>query len=286
MSDTETKIADTQGEYLRAVRSGQRLTDASWQPCRIVLTTERMILEGKERTELPLAAMDRLEDRYDVNQQTATVADYVAVHTDDDVFLVTASDHESFETALYRGALDGAIIFVNHPAVEGGVVQDTAWVRARVSVSRETLRLALEDGHAVPIERADIGHLQSEEKAVAGAERRVLAVEHTQEGISVETHLAGEQFHATVLEVMLGESADRNRANLDLSKTELRVVMALHSGVSPFEIPSFAGIDVEQCEEIFDRLIELDVVDVVCERTEVELTTKGRRVAGQTMGEG
>ncbi len=45
--------------------------------------------------------------------------------------------------------------------------------------------------------------------------------------------------------------------------------MALHSGVSPFDIPNFVGIDVEEIEEIFDRLIELDVISVLRERTEV-----------------
>jgi helix-turn-helix protein len=285
MSDTEKKITDTQGQYLQAVQSGQRLTDASWHPCRIVLTTERMVLMGEEKRELPLSAIERIDDRYDVNQQTASVANYVTVHMGDNVVLVTASDHEAFETDLYRAALNGAIIFVQHPAVEGGVIQNTEWIRARVKVSDQALKLALEDGRAVPIERADIGDLETEEKEVAGEERTILEVEHTQDGISVETHLAGEEFHATVLNVMLTESADRNRADLDLSNTESRVVMALHSGVSPFEIPSFAGIEVEKCEEIFDRLIELDVIDVVRERTEVQLTTKGRRVAGETMGE-
>jgi helix-turn-helix protein len=285
MSHTEKKIADSQGQYLQAVGSGQRLTDATWQPCRIVLTTERMVLMGEDERELPLSAIERIDDRFDVNQRTASVSNSVTVHLAADVILVNASDHAAFETDLFRAALDGEIIFVSHPAVEGGVVQNTECIRARVTVSNEALRRALDDGSAGPIERAEIGDLQTEEKDVAGEERTVLAVEHTLDDISVETHLAGPEFQATVLEMMLGESADRNRADLDLSNTELRVVMALHSGVSPFDIPSFAGIEVEQCEALFDRLIELDVIDVVRERTEVQLTTKGRRVAGETMGE-
>jgi helix-turn-helix protein len=59
--------------------------------------------------------------------------------------------------------------------------------------------------------------------------------------------------------------------------------MALHSGVSPFEMPEFVGADVEEVEAIYDRLIELDVIEVVRERTEVEMTAQGRSVAEKTM---
>jgi helix-turn-helix protein len=60
--------------------------------------------------------------------------------------------------------------------------------------------------------------------------------------------------------------------------------MALYSGVSPFAISDFVGIDVERVEEIYDELLELDVIEVVRERKEVALTPQGRRVAGEEMG--
>ncbi|MBV0925234.1 CheF family chemotaxis protein [Halomicroarcula limicola] len=285
MSDTEKKIADTRGQYLQAVSQGQRLTDAEWRNCRIVLTTERIALVGDSKRQIALSEIDRLTDRFDVNQQSAGVSEYVGFHVDDDVLLVTASNHAAFETDLYRAALDGAVVLAQHPALKGGVVQDTEWTKGRLKVSDETVRLALADGQAVDIDRADIGDLSVEEKQVSGAERTVIQVEHSEDDISVETHLAGEEFQATVLRTMLEDSAEANRADLDLSATEKRVIMALHSGVSPFDIPNFVGIDVEKTEAIFDRLVELDVISVLRERTEVALTTKGRRVAGDRMGE-
>ncbi|WP_225335076.1 CheF family chemotaxis protein [Halomicrobium urmianum] len=285
MSDTERKIADTRGQYLLAVQGGQRLTDADWRDCRVVLTNQRIALIADEKRQIPLSGIDRIADRFDVNQESASVADYLAFHVGEDVLLVSAADQDSFETDLYRAALDEAVIFVRHPAIEGGVVQDTEWTKGRVKVTDRALRLALADGQAVTVERADIGSLAVEERTVSGAERTVVEVEHSEDGVSVETHLAGEGFHATVLEVMLAESAERNRADLDLSNTEQRVIMALHSGVSPFDVPEFVGIDVDRTEEIFDRLIELDAISVVRERTEVQLTSKGRSVAGQSVGE-
>ncbi|NLV09920.1 CheF family chemotaxis protein [Halomicrobium sp. HM KBTZ05] len=285
MSDTEKKIADTRGQFMQAVQEGRERNDASWTACRIVLTTQRLVLISDGKRQISLQSIDRIADRHDVNQASAGVSNYVALHVGEDVLLVSAGEHEAFETDLYRASLNGEIILVQHPAVEGGVVQNTEWTKGRMKVTDEALQLALADGQAVEVERADIGGLTIEDKTVSGEERTVIEVEHTDDGISVETHLAGEEFHATVLQVMLEESAERNQADLDLSSTERRVIMALHSGVSPFDIPSFVGIDVEQSEEIFDRLIELDVISVVRERTEVQLTTKGRRVAGENISE-
>ena len=285
MSDTEKKIADMQGQYMQAVSQGKQLADAEWENCRIILTTERIALVSDGKRQIALSDVDRIADRFDVNQQSAGVSDYVGLHVGEDVILVSASDHEAFETDFYRASLDGEIILVQHPALKGGVVQDTTWTKGRLKVTDETLKLAMADGQAVDIDRADIGDLVIEEKQVSGEERTVIQVEHSEDDISVETHLAGEEFHATVLGTMLEDSAEQNRADLDLSMTEKRVIMALHSGVSPFDIPNFVGIDVEKTEEIFDRLLELDVISVVRERTEVALTTKGRRVAGDRMGE-
>jgi helix-turn-helix protein len=121
---------------------------------------------------------------------------------------------------------------------------------------------------------------------VDGEERAVVEVEHTEEGgTSVETHLSGREHHLSVLRRLLGAGAERNEADLDLDPVERRVIMALYSGVSPFGISEFLGIDVEKIEAIYDRLIELDVIEVERERTEVALTPQGRKVAGEAMGE-
>jgi helix-turn-helix protein len=61
--------------------------------------------------------------------------------------------------------------------------------------------------------------------------------------------------------------------------------MALYSGVSPFEIPSFLGMDVDDVEETFERLVELEVVEEVRIRREVALNSRGRNIASEAMNE-
>jgi len=61
--------------------------------------------------------------------------------------------------------------------------------------------------------------------------------------------------------------------------------MALYSGVSPFEIPSFLGMEVDGVEETFERLIDLEVVEEVRVRREVALNSRGRNIASEAMNE-
>jgi helix-turn-helix protein len=286
MSGSEKKIEDTQGKYLHAVKSGTELTDAEWEPCRVILTSERLALVSEEKLVVPLEDIDQMGGRYDVNDQAAVESEYSTLYVGEDVFLVTTGDHGAFETNFYRAILDGAVIYVKYPAVVGGVVKGTEWQRGRLKVTSEQVRMVLEDGQQFGIDRNDIGDFDTDKRQVAGERRSVLEVEHTdEESRSVETHLSGREHHISVLQQVLEEGAKRTRADLDLSSTERRVVMALYSGVSPFAISDFVGIDVESVEEIYDQLLELEVIEVVRERTEVALTAQGRKVAGEAMGE-
>jgi len=285
MSDSEKKITDVQGQFMQAMESGRRLDDADWQSCRIVLTDRRLVLVADGKKSVPLAAINEIGGRHDVNQRAAQVANYLALYVGDDIVLVAAAEHGEFETDFFHACLDGEILQVRHPAVEGGVVQETGWSKARIKITDEDVKFALADGDLVVVDRDDIGEVETEERTVLNEERRIIEVEHTEDGISVETYVTGDADDVSVLERVLEEGVERNRADLDLGPVEKQVVMALHSGVSPFEIPDFVGADVEEIEAIYDRLIELEVIEVVRERTEVEMTAQGRSVAGQTMGE-
>ncbi|MFW5956578.1 MAG: CheF family chemotaxis protein [Halorhabdus sp.] len=289
MSEGERKLLDDHGQYLQAVRDGRDVQDADWTQCRIVLTTARIVLLAEETRTIPLESVTDIGGRYDVNRNAAGIADYATIRyqrQDEEIVLLRTSDQDNFETDLYRAFVDNTIVTVQHPAVKGGVVQGADWQRAKIKLGDDAIKLAIEDGRYVTIDRDDIGEVETDEQSVDGQQRRVFEVEHTDEaGQSVETHLSGEGRQVTVLREVLEEGAERNRANIDLSPVEQQIIMALHSGVSPFDLPGFVGRDVEEIEEIFDRLIELDVIETIRERTEVEMTARGRQVASEAMGQ-
>lgn len=286
MTEGEHKLADTRGKFAQVIKNERKLSDAAWTGGRIILSNRRVVLAGSEgKRAIALAAIDGIGERYDLNQEIARVSDYVALELDDGVVLVAPEDPDGFETVLFRALLDREMVLAKHPAVEGGVVQDAEWHKARLKLEEESLALAMADGTFVEIELDDVGQVEEGERTVIDEKRRVVEVAHVEEGTSVQTYLAGPARRCSFVETLLGRGAERNQASLDLDETEKEVLMALYSGVSPFELPDFVGMDVDTVEETFDRLIDLDVLEEVRVRREVTLTTRGRNLASESINE-
>ena len=281
MAEEETPIADQQGRFAPVVRDGHKLSDIEWLPARLLLSDKRLVLATNDGTEtISLSAIDGVRSRTDVTEPIAKVSSYLSVQAGDDVTLVAPADHDAFEQALYNAILDQQAVLVDHPAVAGGVVQDSDWTKGRLTVDPGSVALATADGRLVEIEIDDVGQVDQTVTAVAGTDRPVVAVEHTEEDTVVETHVSAPRTRAAVLASLL-EAGVQARTDADLSEAETEVVMALYSGVSPFEIPEFVGMDVDRVEEIYDRLVEAGVLDRERVRREVELRPRGRHVASE-----
>lgn len=286
MSEGEHTLVDTQGKFLRVVQDGHKLNDASWVPGRIILTNKRVVVATDDgKLSIPLADIEDIGGRYDVNQAVASVSEYVSLRHGGNVVLVALPDTEGFKWGLYEALLDGGIVLAKHPAVEGGVIQETDWEKARISTERDSVGLAIASGSFVEIELADVGGVASEERTVTGKTRPVVEVEHTEGETSVETHVAGTKRRSRLLGSLFEDGARQNEIDVDLDGKEQQVLMALYSGVSPFEIPEFVGLEIEEVEEIYERLIELEVLDEVRKRREVTLTTRGRNLASESIND-
>jgi helix-turn-helix protein len=286
VSGDERKLLDGRGRFAQVRKGDRRLGDAGWTEGRLVLSTRRLVLAGNDGSRtLPLSTIGSIGGRYDVNQAIAQVAGYVALGTEDGVVLIAPREREPFERALFGALLDRTVVLVRHPAVEGGVVQDTGWRKARLKVEDGSLALAVADGSFVELRLDEVGGVTEGERTVVDEKRRVVEVAHVEDETSVETYLAGPERRCGFVETLLSRGAERNRATLDLDETEREVLMALYSGVSPFEIPEFVGLEVDRVEETFERLIELEVLEEVRMRREVSLTTRGRNLASESINE-
>ncbi|MFB6103012.1 MAG: CheF family chemotaxis protein [Haloplanus sp.] len=287
MSEGERKITDTRGKFTQVVKDGRELNDAEWTGGRILLSNKRLILASNEgKRTIPLHTIESLEGRTDVNQLVAKVSGYVSLQlSTDDVVLVSAKEPESFERMLYRALLDRKVVLARHPAVEGGVVTDAEWEKARLKIEEGAIDLAIADGSFVEIDLDDIGSMEANERSVRDEKRRVLEVEHSEEGTSVQTYISGSERRCSVLETLLRKGESRSEIGVDLTERQNEVLMALYSGVSPFEIPDFLGMDVDEVEEVYDRLIELEVVEEIRTRREVALNARGRNIASEAMND-
>ena len=277
----ETPIADQQGRFAPVVRGGRKLSDIEWLPARLLLSDKRLVLATNDGTEtIPLSAIEGIRSRTDVTEPIAKVPSYLSVRAGEDVTLVAPAEHEAFERALYDTILDQRAVLVDHPAVAGGVVQESDWTKGRLTVDADGVALATADGRLVEIEIDDVGRVEQAVAAVAGQDRPVVRVEHTEDDTVVETHVSAPRARASVLASLL-EPGVQTTTDADLSEAETEVVMALYSGVSPFEIPELVSMDVDRVEEIYDRLVEAGVIERERVRREVELRPRGRHVASE-----
>jgi helix-turn-helix protein len=288
MNGDEYKITDTKGQFTQVIKDGRKLRDVTWTSGRILLSNKRLVLAGNggKRT-IPLSQLREVSGRYDVNQMVARVSEYVSVRYGDDVILVStqsAEDEEPFEDDCYRALLDQRVVLAKHPAVKGGVVQETEWEKGRVKIGEGALNLAISTGAFVEISLDDIGAISMAERTISEEKRAVIEVEHTEDETSVQTYLSGDDQRTALLASFLKQD-EEGPANLDLSGVEREILMALYSGVSPFDIPDFLGKEVEAVEEAFERLIDLDVLEEVRIRRDVSLTARGRNVASEAINE-
>jgi hypothetical protein len=288
MSEGEQKLVDTAGDYRYVVKSGQRLESPDWQSCRIVVTSERMVLAtngGKQaiphsRIMLPEPDDDLLPDGFDPAAATP-------LRIGDNVIVVDAQGVDDFESEYCRAALHDEVILVKDGAVVGGVLQDdAAWSKCQFRLDDDTVTVGLPGGDSLSFDIGNVGTIDTENQQVMGERRRVVKVEHTDdEDRSVETHFSGMEWHSRALESLLRTIIEERQDDYELSEMESQVLMALYSGVSPFEISDFVGIDVERVEEIYQTLLEVGAVDKVRERTEVTLNAQGRNMASEAMSE-
>jgi helix-turn-helix protein len=287
MSDGEEALADAMGRFARVVVDGHKVPDLEWTSGRILLSNKRLLLvseDGKET--IPLSKVHAIKGRQDVGANPAGISGYVSVQTGSDVTLVApAEEDDSVELALYAAVLDGQVILANHPAVEGGVVQDGDWTKGRLAVDAGEIGLALGDGRFVEIDVDDVGRVEEHDHEVRGDERLVLEAEHTEAGTAVETHVTGTRRHMSILGSLLRKGEQANTADVDLAEDESEVLMALYSGVSPFQIPEFVGMDVDRVEAIYDDLVEAGLLEEVRTRRDVSLKARGRSIASEEMAQ-
>jgi helix-turn-helix protein len=286
MSEGETKLADQRGKFTQVVKDGRKVPDLEWISGRILLSDRRLVLASNEgKRTIPLPQIQSITSRQDAAKPLAQVSNYVSLQMGGDVMLVSPADHEGFERDLYRAILDGEVVLVRHPAVEGGVVRDTDWEKGKLKIEETSVALALTSGQFVEVEIDDVGTVETTETAVMGETRTVTEVSHTQEATAVETYVSGVDRHVTVLASLLRKGEERNTTDVELTEQETEVLMALYSGVSPFQIPAFVGMDVDTVEEIFDGLIAEGILEEQRNRREVELKARGRHIASEAMDE-
>lgn len=285
MSSSERKIADEIGKFVQPIKDGREMNSSGWIEGRIIISNRRIVLASNDgERKIPLKKVEDLGGRYDVNQKIAGVSDYVSVSFGENVLLLSTDETEELERDLYGAILDHEYVLVKSPAVAGGVVQDTEWEKGKLKTNENELAIAVEDGRLISVELDDVSGFEAGPKEVRGGKKPVLEIEHTSdEGTTIETHVSAKKQVAEVCGSFVTRGLEETETAIELDETERRVLVALYSGVSPFDIPEFLDEDVDKIEEIYERLVTAGVLEEVRVRREVDLTARGRNIASESM---
>jgi hypothetical protein len=271
------------------MQNGEPVDSPQWRSARLVVTTKRLVIanDGANQS-VPHGNVTIPDDGEQYLPGDASSEATVVLQVGSNVVVVSASDVGDFARRYYRANINRTVVLARHPAVVGGVVQDdAAWSKARITVDSDTLQLAFPGGESMQCELADVGTVERSQGTVMGERRAIVAVEHTDdEDRSVETHLSGTKRHTSVLRTLFESIIDeRDEVEYELTEMDNQVLMALYSGVSPFEMSDFLGLPVEDVEEIYQKLLDIGAVDEVRQRTEVTLNAQGRNLASEAMNE-
>ena len=285
----EHALVDTKGKFVQVVKDGRKRNDIEWLPGRILLSNKRLVLATNQgKRTIALSKLTSVTASQ-MNQQLAQVDGYVKLQAGRDAWLVSPQASEEFEDELYRTLLDQIVVLVKHPALKGGVVTEATWEKARFKIDDEqedTVNIAISSGTFVELDIDDVGTVEQKQKEIRGKERPLLEVEHTIDGTSVETHISGSARHVSLIGGLVRQGEQRNAADdVDLSPEETQVLMALYSGISPFKIPEFVDMEIDEVEDVYDRLMEADILEPVRTRREVQLEARGRSIAGDAIAD-
>lgn len=293
----EIKIEDIIGKFISPLIAGsKRFIDAKWIPARIILSNKNIWLIGKDiKKRIPLESIYDMGGRIDINPEITRTPYYLLIrHIDreNQISLISAKkdDLDRLRSAITEVLLNGRVVVIKYPVKKGGVVQrDAKWVKAQIAIKENGLRLVTKEGKLIKIELDKLQKVKKEESEFEGKLRKIVDIQFSEpEGeieFTVECYIHASEKILNVLYQFIYSGFDRVSADLQLSDTEKQIIMSLYTGISPFEIPSFLGLDVDEVEDIYENLIKLGVLKEVRKRKEVILTTRGKNLASEALSQ-
>lgn len=288
MSTEERRLADTHGRFLVLPRGDTSEREPTWRKCRLLLSNQRLILvEGTGKRTYPLREVPKIRHVTGDGQTIAGESTYTRLELDDRLVLLQATDHTALRNALDAARIDGVVVQVRQIPSADGPGAAPEWTRARVAVDEDgNLTFRTATGEEMHLATEEVRGLATREGAIDGTSIEVISVEHGEPGAVTRTLVAAAPAHRPHLSALLRRCVDDDAGTTDLDEVEARALTALYSGVSPFDVPGFIDADVEAVEAAFDRLVDRGVLDEVRVRREVTLTSRGRNLASETIGEG
>lgn len=291
MSNDKRITAETHGKFAWVSKNNHKIENISWIEGKILLHNKATYLVNEDKTRsIKYEDIDNIS--FNINQTKISdelpnlAQSCIKLEFNDNAIVVLPNRFDLLINEIYKDTLNGETIICKYPAVSGGVVQEASWAEARLSVDSTRLTIILDDGTKTVINQNKINSMSINTQSFEKSTENVISVSYTENKSSVESLLVARPPCFVFLKSFLIHGEQRSHVDINLTETEKQVLFALYTGVRPFDIPSFIGVDIKDVEQIFNKFIKLGVVDQIRTRQEVAINSSGIRIINDKYSEG
>jgi hypothetical protein len=187
--ETET-VVHSPGRFLFAIRGGERNPDASWERCRMKITTENLTLVTANTTrtishdsiEIPSSTEGLVPEGVDLGR-----GDTAPFRVGNNLLVVQLAEASDLETAYHRAVLSGQSVWSRYePPSSVGTERPKDWERTEVRLSESGLVVLFDDETEVGVEYESITDWAVETRYIEGATRPVVEVAYAGESSTDE----------------------------------------------------------------------------------------------------
>jgi taxis protein CheF len=170
------------------------------------------------------------------------------------------------------------VAYFMSPAIRGGVMINTAqWEKGNIVVVRTGIWF-LSAAKQICVPLVDVAAIDLTKRDVQGKPTDIVRIDHVESGEVVSSLVL---CPLSTLQVLVNFLKDATKG-MDMKGTELdgidqQVAMLIYSGMDSHAIENMLNLPHKQLDEIYNKILQLGLAEVVTIRREVQLTTKGVR---------
>ncbi len=247
--------------------------NGSWVAANIQLDEKIIHLPEPMKVDIPLKSIDDL-------QQKKNILELSVKGKEGQIYRI-ASVPKAL-TILKKVILMGCsgyrlMAYFMSPAIRGGVmIKDAKWEKGAIVVLKSRIWFVGQDSQiCLPI--MDVSAIEKTTRDVQGKKTEVVKIDHVETGEVTTSYVLCPPTTLEVLFNYLTEATKDISMDQDLDPISAQVAMLVYSGMDTHAIENMLNSTNPEIEAIYDKMIELGMVEVVLTRREVKLTTKGVR---------
>jgi helix-turn-helix protein len=237
---------------------------------RVVMSKRRIVLATEDdKTTIPLKGV------FDVQHETAPgdLAEFfddtvtVGYERDGDRHVAVIEGGgdtvERFVVLVFKGLLNGANVYVKHPARRGGRITDQSFESGGLAVSDGTV--AIKGSVGARIDISTVTHFERVEREIGGTSRQLLSVRHMGDTGPITTELAldsGRRMNLLGRFIRLRYThLKQDLEAIDLTDEEIEALVAIYSSGPDANLATVLGVDASQLTFHLNNLIDKGLVE-------------------------